>query len=182
MVFKPLSDVHNRHLGTAVKVNTAADDDIADLPGGVFFSAERTDEPAAGLPCLYYKDATDIVRRVRLAGNGRFQFEPLSESGHFGSLGEVLFVPEVDPRAWAAAKDTATKPLPELAAMPANSCFTALGANENPSSRRRGVYRVGNDGMFRRLLKEPGSGLKWSDAIPSDRFGYFGQHLAVTKE
>ena len=165
-----------------MKTSTAADDEVLDLPGGVFFSAEQTDEPPETVSGLFYKDATDTVRRVRLAKNGRFEFASVPESSHFRSIGEVLFVPEVDPRAWAAARDAATRPLPELSTLRPGSCFTALGANENPSSHRRGVYRLGNDGMFRRLLKEAPRGLKWSDAIPSDRLAHFGQRLAVAQE
>jgi hypothetical protein len=165
-----------------VKIAAADDDEVADLPGGVFFSAERTDESSERAPGLYYKDATDIVRRVRLGRNGRFQFDSLSESEHFRSVSEVLLVPELDPRAWAAAKDTTSRRLPELVALQPGSFFTALGADENPSSQRCGVYRLGNDGMFRRLLKDSARGLTWSDAIPSNRFGYFNRLLTVTAE
>jgi hypothetical protein len=182
MVFKPLSDTRHRHLGGTVRTTTAADDEVMDLPGGVFFSAESIDEPSESLSGLFYKDATDTVRRVRLARDGRFEFASIPASAHFRSIGEVLFVPEVDPRAWAAARDSATRPLPELSTLRPGSFFTALGANENPSSHRRGVYRLGNDGMFRRLLKEAPRGLKWSDAIPSDRIAHFGQRLAVTQD
>jgi hypothetical protein len=165
-----------------VKTTTASDDEVQDLPGGVFFSGEILVEPPETLPGLFYKDATDTVRRVWLARSGRFEFAPFPASAHFRSVGELLFVPELDPRAWAAARSAATRPLPELSTLRPGSFFTALSANENEASHRRGVYRLGNDGMFRRLLKEAPRGLKWSDAIPSDRFAYFGQRLAVTQE
>jgi hypothetical protein len=182
MVYKPLSDAWNRHLGGASRSVTAADDEVADLPGGVFFSAERDEDAAGSPPGLYYKDATEVVRRVRFTRNGRFEFAALPASGRFRAVVEVLFVPEVDPRAWAAARELATRPLPELSALPPGAFFTGLGASEHPSSQRLGVYRLGNDGMFRRLLKDPTRGLKWSDTIPSNRFGHFGQRLAVHQE
>jgi hypothetical protein len=182
MTYKPLSDTRHRPLGATVRAVNAAADEVADLPGGVFFSALDEEEPADGLQGLYYKDGTDTVRRVRLARNGQFQFASLPEPASFRSVGEILLVPEVDPRAWAAVKDTAIRPLPELASLRSGSCFTALGANENPASQRRGVYRLGSDGMFRRLLKDPGRGLNWSDTIPINRFGHFSQSLAMHED
>lgn len=183
MVYIPLSDAPDRHLGPAANARaTGADDEVYDLPGGVFFTSGRTDDPPGSRPGLYYKDGTDIVRRVRHARAGTFLFAPLSAAAHFTSAVEVLFVPEVDPRSWTAAQDGARKPLPELAALRRGSFFTALAATESHSSSRFGVYRLSSDGMFRRLLKEHARGLKWSDAIPSDRFGHFGQCLAINEE
>lgn len=182
MGYKPLSDAQNRHLGAEVKTTTAADDEVADLAGGEFFCAERTDDSPESLPGLYYKAAVETVRRVRVARNGGFLFNSLPESASFRTVTEVLSVPEVDPRAWAATKDATTKPLPELTALRPGSFFTAFGAAESPSLQLRGVYRLGNDGMFRRLLKDQNRGPRWSDAIPSDRFGAFGHRLAVSEE
>ena len=182
MVFKPLSDSRHRSLGAAAKTTTQADDDVDDLPVGVFFSAERSDVPSGSEPGLYYKDGTGSVRRVRFGRAGRFGFAALDEGVHFVALGEILVVPEVDPRAWAAAPDAVTKPLPQLATLNAGSFFTALGATEHSSWHRRGVYRLGKDGMIRRLLKDPARGLRWSDAIPGDRFGEFGQRLDVHED
>lgn len=181
MVYKPLSDAPQRQFGPAVTKTTAADDEIADLPGGVFFSARRSDSPAAGAG-LFYKDGTGNVRQVRFGGEAQFTFAPLAPAASFDSVGEVLFVPEVDPRAWTAVRESVSRPLSELLALKPGSFFTALGTTETPSSQRQGVYRLGRDGMFRRLLKDQSKGLTWSSAIPADRFGHFGQGLAVSEE
>jgi hypothetical protein len=182
MVYKPLSDAPHRQFGPVVNKTTPADDEIADLPGGVFFSARHGDtldgEPAG----LYYKDGTGNVRRVRFSGEGQFMFAPIEAGASFASVGEVLFVPEVDPRAWTAVRESVSRPLRDLLAVKPGSFFTALGTTENPSSQRRGVYRLGRDGMFRRLLKDQSKGLTWSSAIPADRFGHFGQTLTVSEE
>lgn len=179
MTYKPLSDARHRPLGATVRAVAAIADEIADLPGGSFFIALDEETPEDGLQGVYYKDGTDTVRRVMLALNGQFQFASLPVTASFRSVGEIVLVPEIDPRTWAAAKDTAIRPLPELASLRPGSCFTALGATENPASQRRGVYRLGSDGMFRRLLKSPDRGLNWSGTIPSNRFGHFGQCLAM---
>ena len=182
MVFKPLSDARHHSLGAPPKATTRADDEVEDLPGGVFFSARRSDVPPDAPGGLFYKDGTGSVRRVRFSGQGTFTFAPLEPSGTFASLDEVLFVPEVDPRAWSAVREATSRPLPELHQLPRGSFFTALGTNDNPQSQRHGVYRLGKDGMFRRLLKDQSKGLHWSNAIPADRFGHFGQILAVSQE
>jgi hypothetical protein len=182
MVYKPLSDAPHRQFGPVVNRTTPADDEIADLPGGVFFSARRSNMLAGAPLGLYYKDGTGNVRRVRFGGEGQFTFAPLEAGTNFVSVGEVLFVPEVDPRAWTAVREAVSRPLSELLAVKPGSFFTALGTTENPSSQRRGVYRLGRDGMFRRLLKDQSKGLTWSSAIPADRFGHFGQTLAISEE
>jgi hypothetical protein len=182
MTYKPLSDAPQRQFGPVVNPTTPADDEVADLPGGVFFSARRDEAPSDASVGLYYKDGTGNVRRVRYVSDGRFAFASLDAAAHFVSVGEVLFVPEVDPRAWSAAREAVRRPLPELLALAPGSFFTALGTTENPSSQRHGVYRLGRDGMFRRLLKDQSKGLNWSSAIPADRFGHFGQALAVSEE
>jgi hypothetical protein len=181
MVYRPLSDARHQPLGRVEARTTPADDEVSDLPGGVFFSARRTDDPAGTAAGLYYKDGTGNVRRVRLAQD-RFAFAPLDAAANFASVGEVLFVPEVDPRAWTAGREAVARPLPELVALAPGSFFTALGTTENPSSQRHGVYRLARDGMFRRLLKDHTKGLSWSNAIPADRFGHFGQALTVSQE
>jgi len=178
MAFKPLSDARHQPLGAIVLPRTQADDDVADLPEGVFFSATRGDDRPDGAAGLYYKDGTGNVRRVWCASDGRFSFAPVPPS-NFASVSDVLFVPEVDPRAWTAAREAVSRPLPELLKLEPGAFFTALGASESPASQRRGVYRLGRDGMFRRLLKDQPKGLHWSSAIPADRFGDFGQPLAV---
>jgi hypothetical protein len=179
MVFKPLGSSQGRHLGSATQTVTAGDDEVADLPGGVFFSAERTDEDAAALAGLYYKDGRGVVRRVRLAKTGEFQFVAVASSGNFRAVSDILFVPELDPLAWASATDVAKLPLADLSALARGSVFTALGATESLASERRGVYRVGRDGLFRRLLRDPAHGLHWSDPIPAGRFGHVGGRLGV---
>ena len=65
MVYKPLSDAPHRQFGPVVNKTTPADDEIADLPGGVFFSARRSNMLAGAPLGLYYKDGTGNVRRVR---------------------------------------------------------------------------------------------------------------------
>ena len=182
MVFKPLSDARHQSLGAPPKATTRADDEVEDLPGGVFFSARRSDTPPDAPEGLFYKDGTGSVRRVRFSGQGTFTFAALDAFGTFASLDEVLFVPEVDPRAWTAVREATSRPLPELQRIARGSFFTALGTNDNPQSQRHGVYRLGKDGMFRRLLKDQSQGLHWSNAIPADRFGHFGQTLAVSEE
>jgi hypothetical protein len=182
MAFKPLSDARHQHLGPAANPTTPADDEVADLPVGVFFSARRGDDRPASAAGLFYKDGTGHVRRVRFVADGRFLFAALPGAVKFVSVGDVLFVPEVDPRAWTAAREAVARPLPELSGLTPGSFFTALGTTENPSSQRRGVYRLGRDGMFRRLLKDNAKGLTWSSAIPADRFGYFGQPLSISED
>jgi hypothetical protein len=182
MVYRPLSDARHLSLGAPPKATTRADDEVEDLPGGVFFSARRSGSPPDAPEGLFYKDGTGNVRRVRFGGQGTFTFAALEPAGTFASLGEVLFVPEVDPRAWTAVREATSRPQPELHRLPRGSFFTALGTNDNPQSQRHGVYRLGKDGMFRRLLKDQSQGLHWSNAIPADRFGHFGQTLAVSEE
>jgi hypothetical protein len=179
MAFTPLSDRRHQPLGVAVRPRSPADDEVADLPEGVFFSASRDDDRPGSAAGLYYKDGTGNVRRVRISGDGRFSFASIAAESSFLSVGDVLFVPEVDPRAWTAAREAVSRPLPELLSLPRGSFFTALGATENAASQRHGVYRLGRDGMIRRLLKDQTKGLHWSSAIPADRFGFFGQSLAV---
>jgi hypothetical protein len=181
MIYKPLSDARHQPLstGTGTKNTTPADEEVDDLPGGVFFSGDRSDKPEGEQTSLFYKDGTGGVRRVRFTRTSRFEFTALAEGTHFVSLGEILVVPEVDPRSWVAAREKVAKPPEQLGTLPAGAFFTALGASEHPSWHRRGVYRLGRDGMLRRLLKDPAQGLKWSDAIPGDRLGDFGQRLAV---
>lgn len=179
MVYRPLSDISARHLGVKEKTSTPADDEVAELPGGVFFGASRTDEAPGTLPGLYYKDATDIVRRVCYGRDGRFRFDALPESGQFRSIGDVLFVPDLDPRAWATHVDLRSRTRPSMSGIRPGTFFTGLVGTETLAQQRLGVYRLDNDGMFRRLLKERARGLKWSEAIPSDRFVHFGESLAV---
>jgi hypothetical protein len=182
MVFKPLGGTHPRHLGSETDTATAADDEVADLPGGIFFSAERNGEAAGGLQGLYYKDARSVVRRVRRARGGGFHFAALAANDRFRAIGKVLFVPDVDPRAWASATEKTTAPPPELFALPPGAVFTALGATESSEWQRQGVYGLDRGGLFRRLLKDVVLGLNWSDPIPADRFGQFGQRLSVDDE
>jgi hypothetical protein len=181
MAFTPLSDARHQPLGTAVNRKTGANDEVADLPEGIFFSARRSDDRPGGDAGLYYKDGTGIVRRVRFAADGRFSFAAMTANASFLAVGDVLFVPEVDPRAWSAAREAVSRPLAELLGLSRGAFFTALGTSENPGSQRYGVYRLGRDGMFRRLLKDQPKGLHWSSAIPADRFGYFGQPLDVVE-
>jgi hypothetical protein len=179
MAYKPLSDARHQPLGSAPARTTPTDDEIDELPGGVFFSARRGDETATATPGMYYKDGTGGVRRVRFTRDSRFEFAPLDPKVRFAGLGEILVVPEVDPRSWVAAREKVAKPPEQLAKLPGGSFFTALAASEHPSWHRRGVYRLGRDGMIRRLLKDPAQGLKWSDVIPGDRLGDFGNCLGV---
>jgi|WetSurMetagenome_2_1015567.scaffolds.fasta_scaffold20314_4 hypothetical protein len=182
MSYTPLSDRRHQPLGSTPRPRTGADDDVSELPEGVFFSGKRTDDRPDRPAGLYYKDGTGNVRRVRLSADGRFAFAPVSAEARFVAIGDVLFVPEVDPRSWSAAREAATKRLPELKALQPGGFFTALGSSENPASQRYGIYRLGRDRVFRRLLKDQPKGLHWSSAIPADRFGYFDQALDVETE
>jgi len=181
MAFKPLSDDWNRPLGAGMRPATSAGDEIDSLPPGVFFGGRRSGDAvtAAG---VFYKDGTGNVRRVTLTNQGAFVFAALSDSETFVAVGEELAIPELDPRAWSATRERAGAVLPELASLAPGSFFTALGTAENRASHRCGVYRLGKDGLFRRLLKDARQGLKWSSAISAERFGYFGQLLAVAEE
>jgi hypothetical protein len=179
MAFTPLSDARHQPLGAAPRANATADDDVADLPEGVFFSARTSVEQPNTPVGLYYKDGTGNVRRVRFSSDGKFSFAGVPAGVQFVALDDVLFLPEVDPRAWSAAREAVTKPLPELHSLAQGAFFTALGTSENPGTQRYGVYRLGRDRVYRRLLKDQPKGLHWSSAIPADRFGYFGKIIAV---
>lgn len=182
MVYKPLSDARHQPLGAAPKPASTGDDEVADLPVGVFFTARQRGGAPDEAEGLFYKDGTGNVRRVRFGGQGTFAFTALDAGAAFASLGEVLFVPEVDPRAWTAARDAARRPEPELLRLARGAFFTALGSTDTPQTQRYGVYRLGKDGMIRRLLKNQSQGLYWSNAIPADRFGHFGQVLSVSED
>lgn len=180
MVYKPLSDARSPHLGATKPLNTSEpNSEVDDLPVGVFFAANRQGDPADCLHGLYYKDGVGAIRRVGYTKTDRFAFLPVKDAADMLRVGTVLFVPEVDPRAWVAAPEVASHRPPELSTIARGGFFTALGVTEHPSSQRFGVYRVGRDGMVRRLLKDSIKGLNWSEAIPFDRFSHFGQQLEV---
>lgn len=180
-MYKSLGDRQHHHLGNQATASIDAQEEVADLPGSVFFSARVGGDPAARPPGLFYKDPTGSTRRVLITKAGAFQFSPLVDLERFAQFCEILFVPEVDPRAWAAAKDTAKhSPVPvEFAELEPGTFFTALGSTESLSSQRRGVYRLGRAGTIQRLLKDATQGLVWSGSIPKDRFGNFGERLTI---
>jgi hypothetical protein len=178
-MYKPLSNPRHRHLGSDVKSVTDAQDEVADLPGSLFFSGRVQDAESGDPPGLFYKDQTEKIRRVLLTKTGGFRFSAVLEPEEFEALGEVLFVPEVDPRAWSSARDAARQTPEEFGRLKPGDVFTALGSTEDLSSHLRGVYQLGPAGEIRRLLRGNARGLEWSDRIPRDRFGNFGAVLAV---
>jgi hypothetical protein len=104
------------------------------------------------------------------------------EPRQFITFGEVLFVPDMDPRAWTAAREAAAGPVSEMPKLEPGTFFSALSLSESLSSNRRGVYRVGEDHLTRRLLKPSGQGLSWSNPIPVAKLVAFGEMLNIKKD
>ena len=178
-IYKPLSAPRHNPLGSKTEVGSDLEEDILDLPGSVFFSGRRPGDPAGGPPSLFYKDQVGAIRRVLFTRGNTFRFSPVLEPDEFSAFGEVLFVPELDPRAWAAAKDGEGEMMPELSSLVSGTFFTALGMTESLASTRRGVYRKMDDGSLRRRLQPATLGLRWSDPIPANRLSAFGEILSV---
>ena len=187
MAYKPLSDQRHHPIsqaGTASQAGPATEVelDVEDLPGSTFFSGRRDGDRLDGLCSVFYKDQAAATRRVLFDKAGGFRFSPVIEPRQFITFGEVLFVPDMDPRAWTAARDTTAGPVSEMPKLEPGTVFSALSMSESLSSNRRGVYSVGDDRLTRRLLKPAGQGLSWSSPIPVAKLAAFGEVLSVRKD
>ena len=181
-MFKPLGSSSYRPLGSKGPAENEAAERIESLPGSVFFAAWESGADRTRAPGVYYKDRHDILRRLVARAPGGFRYLPAIELEAFAELGTIIFIPELDPRAWAANPEQVGKEIPEIDALPADCFFSALQVGESKDSNRLGVYHLGADGRIRRLLRNFHGGIELSEPVPRDRFEAFGEVVSLQEK